>query len=81
VSRIRWKIAVSPETDLSVKDFLAARGKEGKGELARFVEEAVQAYLFEHTVGLVKSANAEVPEEELAALADDAVEWARNGGE
>lgn len=77
MSQIRWSIAVSPETDLSVKDFLAANGKEGRGELARFVEESVQAYLFEQTIGQVKAANAGVPEQDLAALVDDAVEWAR----
>jgi hypothetical protein len=81
MSRIRWSIVVSPEKDLAVKDFLAASGKEGKGEMARFVEEAFQAYLFEHTVGRVKSANAGVHEVELAALVDEAVEWARNGSE
>ena len=79
MSQKRWTIAVSSETDLSVKKFLATNGKGGRGELARFVEDAVHAYLFELTVGEVKAANAGVSEEELAALVDEAVEWARNG--
>ncbi len=72
-----------PEIALSVKNFLATSGKDAKGELGRLVEDAVHAWLVELTVGQVKAANAGVADDEqaeLAHLADEALEWARNGG-
>ena len=38
---IRWTIKVSPETDLSLRTYLGARGMR-KGDLSKFVEDAVR---------------------------------------
>ena len=73
----RWNIAVSPETDRSVRMYLAEQGRGKKGELSRFIEEAVRKEVFQRTVSEVKAANAHIPQEELEAIIDEAVEWAR----
>ena len=39
---VRWNIAVSPDTDQSVRMFIAAQGGGRKGDLSRFIEEAVR---------------------------------------
>ena len=44
MSTVRWNIAVSPEVDQSVRLFLAAQGGGRKGDLSRFIEEAVRAH-------------------------------------
>lgn len=79
MSQVLWTIDVSPETDLSVKGFLAVNGKGGQGELARFVEDAVHAYLFDLAVRQVKAASADKSDDESTALADAAAVCARSG--
>lgn len=78
MSQIRWNIAVSPETDQSLRMFLASQGGGRKGDLSRFIEEAVRAHILELTAEQVKTANAAVSEEDLTAMVDEAVLWARN---
>lgn len=55
---VRWNIAVSPETDQSVRMFIAAQGGGRKGDLSRFIEEAVRAYLLDQAVEQAKTAAA-----------------------
>ncbi len=74
---VRWNIAVSPETDQSVRMFLAAQGNGRKGSLSRFIEEAVRTYLFERAVEQAKTAASGMDETELTHLIDEAVAWAR----
>lgn len=73
----RWNIAVSPETDRSVRMYLAEQGRGKKGELSRFIEDAVRDTMFRRTVAEIKAANANVPQAELEAAIDEALEWAR----
>lgn len=75
---IRWNIAVSPDTDKSVRMFIAAQGGGRKGDLSRFIEEAVRTYLLEQTVAQAKMATANMSETELTDLIDEAVQWARS---
>ncbi|MBE7564370.1 ribbon-helix-helix domain-containing protein [Acidithiobacillus sp. HP-6] len=77
MNTVRWNIAVSPEIDQSVRMFIAAQGGGRKGDLSRFIEEAVRAYLFERAVEQAKAATASMDETELNALIDEAVQWAR----
>jgi len=77
MNTVRWNIAVSPETDRSVRMCLAAQGGGRKGELSRFIEEAVRAYIFERAVEQAKAANANVNEEDLMSIVTEAVQWAR----
>jgi hypothetical protein len=73
----RWNIAVSSETDQSVRMFLAAQGGGRKGDLSRFIEEAVRAHLLEQAAAQAKNAASSMREEELTDLIDEAVAWAR----
>ncbi|WP_083296164.1 MULTISPECIES: ribbon-helix-helix domain-containing protein [unclassified Duganella] len=41
----RWNIAVSSATDQALRVFLAARGGGRKGDLSKFVEEAVTTHI------------------------------------
>lgn len=74
---VRWNIAVSSDTDQSVRMFIAAQGGGRKGDLSRFIEEAVRSYLLEKAVEQAKAATADMGESELADLVDEAVQWAR----
>ena len=76
-STVRWNVAVSPEVDQSVRMFIAAQGGGRKGDLSRFIEEAVRAYLLERAVDQAKTAAAGLSETALNDLIDEAVQWAR----
>jgi len=78
MSQIRWNIAVSSDTDQSLRMFLAGQGGGRKGDLSRFIEEAVRAHILELTAEQVKTANAGASESEMTALVEEAVQWARN---
>ena len=77
MAAVRWNIAVSPDTDQSVRMFLAAQGGGRKGDLSRFIEQAVRSFLFEQTVGHAKAATAGMSEGELSDLVEDAIAWSR----
>ncbi len=74
---VRWNIAVSPDTDQSVRMFIAAQGGGRKGDLSRFIEEAVRSYLLEKAVDQAKNAASGMDESALTDLIDEAVHWAR----
>lgn len=73
---VRWNISVSSETDQSVRMFIAAQGGR-KGDLSRFIEEAVRAHILELSVEQAKAANASVNEDDLTSIVTEAVQWAR----
>lgn len=74
---IRWNVAVSADTDQSLRMFLASQGGGRKGDLSRFIEEAVRAHILELTAEQAKAANAGVSEADLTAMVDEALQWAR----
>lgn len=76
---VRWNLAVSADTDQAVRMFLASQGGGRKGDLSRFIEEAVRSYLFERAVEQAKVAASGMSEDEVADLVDEAVQWARKG--
>lgn len=78
MSSVRWNLAVSPETDQSVRMFLAAQGGGRKGDLSRFIEEAVRAHLMERAVEQAKAATSGMSSDEVNDLIDEAVGWARD---
>ena len=69
---VRWTIKVSRETDLVLRSYLGAQGMK-KGDLSRFVEEAVRWRVLDRTVQRLKDRNQDLPAEELEALIDEAV--------
>ena len=73
----RWNLIVSRATDDALRQFLASQGRGRKGELSRFVEEAVQARIFELTAEEAKRENAHLSADEIAGIVDEALEWAR----
>lgn len=73
----RWNVAVSAETDQALRMFLASQGGGRKGDLSRFVEEAVRAHILELSAEAAKAANAGVSEADLAAMVDEALDWAK----
>jgi hypothetical protein len=74
---VRWNIAVSLDTDQSVRMYLAGHGGGRKGDLSRFIEEAVRAHILELSAEQAKAANAQVNEADLTEIVAEAVEWAR----
>ena len=54
---VRWNIKVSKDTDLTLRTFLGSQGMK-KGDLSKFIEQAVQAHVFHRTVQDLKARNA-----------------------
>lgn len=75
---IRWNIAVSQDTDQALRMFMANQGGGRKGDLSRFIEEAVRMHIFELTADQAKAANSDISEADLSAMVEEAVEWARD---
>lgn len=73
----RWNLIVSRATDDALRQVLAGQGRGRKGELSRFVEEAVQARIFELTAEEAKRQNANLSADEIGGIIDEALEWAR----
>ncbi len=72
MSNVRWSIVVPEETDRALRSYLAQRGTK-KGDISRFVEEAVQARLFELTVEAVKERNRPHDQNEILKAIDEAL--------
>jgi len=77
MNSVRWNIAVSPDMDQSVRMFIAAQGGGRKGDLSKFIEQAVRSYLLERAAEQAKAATAGMNEVEVSDLVDEAVRWAR----
>lgn len=73
---VRWNIKVSKETDLTLRTFLGSQGMK-KGDLSKFIEEAVKWRLFDQTVSEVREAFAGVPPDKLQKMIDKAVSEVR----
>ncbi len=73
----RWNVAVSANTDQSLRMFLASQGGGKKGDLSRFIEDAVQAHILELSAEQAKATNANVSETDMTAILDEAITWAQ----
>jgi hypothetical protein len=73
---VRWNIKVSKQTDLTLRTFLGSQGMK-KGDLSKFIEQAVRAHVFHRTVEDIKARNAGTDPDEMQALIDDAVREVR----
>lgn len=69
---VRWTLTVSKETDVALRTFLAQRGLK-KGDLSKFVEDAVRWQVFHRTVQDARARNAGVPAKEINAAVEDAL--------
>jgi hypothetical protein len=73
---VRWSIKVSRETDLTLRTYLGARGMK-KGDLSKFIEEAVRWRILSRTVRDIKARNANANVNELQGLIDGAAREVR----
>ena len=74
---VRWNIKVSKETDLTLRAFLGSQGAK-KGDLSKFIEEAVRWRVFHRTVQDIKVRNADTDPDELQGVIDEAVREVRD---
>ena len=75
----RWNLSIPEKTDRVVRTFLA-RTSGKKGDLSRFVDEAVRRRVLDLTVRQVKDRNNGNGQQEILDLIDDEVDAARAGG-
>ena len=68
----RWTVSVSRDTDIAVRSFLAQRGMK-KGDLSKFIEDAVKWRVLDQTMAEARTGFADLPTEAVEALADEAV--------
>lgn len=73
----RWSLSVSQDTDASLREYLGAQGMK-KGDLSRFVEEAVRWRMLDNTVQTIKQRNADQDPTALQALIDQALDAVRH---
>jgi phage I-like protein len=76
---VRWTIKVSRETDIAVRSFLAQRGYK-KGDLAKFIEDAVRWRVLDKTVAEIKAKNAALSPEAIESAIDEALAAVRAEG-
>jgi hypothetical protein len=72
----KWNLSIRDATDRAVRGFLARTGLK-KGDLSKFVEDAVRSEVLRRTVAQIQIQNADLDAAAAAELADEAVVWAR----
>ena len=72
----RWSLSIPEETNLAVRTFLARKGCK-KGDLSRFVDEAVRRRVLDLTVCQIKDRNARDDQQDIRDLIGDEVDAAR----
>ena len=74
----RWNLSIPEETDRALRTFLARTGGK-KGDLSRFVDEAVRRRVLDLTVREIKDRNSRYDQRELLGLIDEEVDATRAG--
>jgi hypothetical protein len=69
---VRWTVKVSRETDTALRTYLAQRGMK-KGDISKFVEEAVRWRVLDRVVSEVKTRNTGVSVRKIQAAIDEAL--------
>ena len=72
----RWNLVVPEKTDRAVRTYLARTGGK-KGDLSRFVDEAVRRHVLDLTVHEIKDRNARYDQQEILNLIDEELDAAR----
>ncbi len=72
----RWNLTIRETTDRAVRTYLARTGGR-KGDLSRFVDEAVRRRVLDLTVRQVKDRNARHDQRDILDLIDEEVDAAR----
>jgi len=76
VTTTRWTVSVSKETDIALRTFLAQRGMK-KGDISKFVEEAVKWRVLDQTISEVRDKFSDLAPGDLQAMIDEATEGIR----
>jgi len=69
---VRWNIKVSRDIDLTLRTYLGARGMK-KGDLSKFIEEAVRWRVLHRTIQDIRAQNADADPAEIQRIVDEAV--------
>jgi hypothetical protein len=76
-AQARWNLVVSQNTDATLRQFLASQGRGRKGELSRFVEDAVRTRILELEAEQAKAENSGLSPTTIEDAIDEALEWVR----
>ena len=63
----RWTVSASRDTDIAVRSFLAQRGMK-KGDLSKFIEDAVKWRVFDQTMAEARAGFADMSSDTVEAL-------------
>ncbi len=74
---VRWSLVISKETDIALRSYLARQGMR-KGDLSKFVENAVRWRVLDRTVAETKATNANVPPQKIEAAITEALQVVRS---
>lgn len=72
----RWTVTVSKDTDIAVRTWLAQRGLK-KGDLSKFIEDAVRWRVFDQTLSEAREAFADLSPDAVQAILGEACESVR----
>ena len=73
---VRWNIKVSKETDLALRTLLGSQGMK-KGDLSKFIEDAVLWRVLQRTIQDIWARNADADPNEVQRIVDEAVSEVR----
>jgi hypothetical protein len=73
---VRWSLKVSKETDLDLRTYLGSQGMK-KGDLAKFIEDAVRRRVLQLTIQDIWDRNAGADPDEIQRIVDEAVSEVR----
>lgn len=74
----RWNLTVSHEIDVALRTLLASRGGR-KGDLSRFVEDAVNREVLRQTVAEIHAQNTHLDSDEVMRIVDEELAAVRAG--
>jgi hypothetical protein len=67
---VRWSIKVSKDTDLTLRTYLGSHGMK-KGDLSKFIEDAVRRRVLQCTVQDIRARNADTDPNEIQRIVDE----------
>ncbi len=73
---VRWSLKISKDTDLSLRTYLGTQGMK-KGDLSKFVEDAVNRRVLQCTIQDIWERNADADSDEVQRIVDEAVSEVR----
>jgi hypothetical protein len=73
---VRWNLKVSKETDLDLRTYLGSQGMK-KGDLAKFIEDAVRRRILQLTIQDIHARNADADPDQIQRIVDEAVSEVR----